>query len=1132
MTTEPTPAGSTSTNITEQPAAPLSAGGASTDITSNPPAPLPSAAAASPPPQPTNWPFKADLLLLGLLLILSFFVASFAAANSDLWLHLAIGKGLSEGTLKPDGVDPYSVATEATETKPAVIWVHHSWLFSWLVYQLYNLVGGAGLVFGKALLFTGAIGLLYRIGWNEGNRWFVIICLVLAVLAASTRLLMQPIVVSLLFLSITLFILDRAGVFAHGRGQSASACMRCLWWLPPLFALWANLDSWFILGPLLLALCWAAVGIARWFPNPNPVPGKTIGAVLGVGLLACLVNPYHVRVFQLPPELAYLVLAVSDPLGIRLPGALVAGGRTLKEFVRIDANFGWAISSLSSNYWSNANLGMHIAGIAFYPLLLLGLLSFMLTALVKPQENAPTLQVSRFLLWLAFAVMALALHRMIPFFVLIAAPLTAMTLGEFLVWQQTSNAVSAERRDRGLQLARLMSVPFLLLLLYLAWPGWLHGTTEFHSPRRVAWELRPDPSMKQAAQTLRELQENGNCRVFNGSMELANYLPWFAPGAKYFLDTRLALYPGQSAAFHKARAALADPHLPTDDWHLLFKERNLNQVVMVNFKTKEFVRNLLRWWLDADQWRQRYVDQRMMVLSWALPDKTWPYDTPSTDMNVQAFGPVPADKRPPAQGAPQPQTPSFWTLYLEGVAPVPVEVGECKLRQVRFMVTGELMREHFRTLGMVMMTASLSMPGSVIAMPVALDFQLRAPRMVPARDFGPPALPILMVRAARQAVARQPQDADSHVVLFAANDTVRNFQEDHWIRHQRSARNPHPAYLRDRMRQIQAITTAYDIVQLQPDEPDHHLRLAELYHQQNLLDAALEHVQLAEKAFESLLNSGRNAPKDPKVREASLKQFRAKNVEWLEKSVRLRQAQFKENSAAHKPLKKAALALNDSFKEVREAGIEESPLGLGKKALEILLAIDPETLEKREQLAYLVMRLELLTSLGHADIVAGHLKQEDVRNALPPILYAQYRLFAGGALGDYEAMDEALGAFEAEIRQGVKAKAVEVDVRQSLCAPSLFLVPTNHTTSNLVGGAMLTLESFLNLNGSIGQRNKMNHDLFNTLTLRGIAALESGDTKRARAIFQATLDEAGNTHYFSDRPIARRYLDLLEEQWR
>ena len=112
--------------------------------------------------------------------------------------------------------------------------------------------------------------------------------------------------------------------------------------------------------------------------------------------------------------------------------------------------------------------------------------------------------------------MALAQHRMIPFFALVAAPLTAMTLGEFLHWQQSVSGMTIEKRDRGLSLARFVSFPFVLLLIGLAWPGWLQGNTDFASTRRVAWDLRPIHRWCGTARTLQDLKEKGEAHnAFN-----------------------------------------------------------------------------------------------------------------------------------------------------------------------------------------------------------------------------------------------------------------------------------------------------------------------------------------------------------------------------------------------------------------------------------------------------------------------------------------------------------------------------------------------------------------------------------------------------------------------------------------
>ena len=126
-------------------------------------------------------------------------------------------------------------------------------------------------------------------------------------------------------------------------------------------------------------------------------------------------------------------------------------------------------------------------------------------------------------------------------------------------------------------------------------------------------------------------------------------------------------------------------------------------------------------------------------------------------------------------------------------------------------------------------------------------------------------------------------------------------------------------------------------------------------------------------------------------------------------------------------------------------------------------------------------------------------------------------------------MDQALTDFEVEFRKRIRSKREEVNLRQSLCVAPMLLTPANYSISSLIGGVLLTRPSQLSLNVAVSQSHQLHAELFNAMTLRGIAALESGDTKYAREIFEAALNEAGTEYDFSDRTIARRYLDLLNE---
>src|SRR5207249_823842 len=97
------------------------------------------------PPQPKRaavtvellrrWTRPLDALLAVSVLVLAFLLASFAARNSDLLMHLATGRALLDGTYK-FGADPFSFTTHG------VRWVNHSWLWDVAAYLVFKSLGG------------------------------------------------------------------------------------------------------------------------------------------------------------------------------------------------------------------------------------------------------------------------------------------------------------------------------------------------------------------------------------------------------------------------------------------------------------------------------------------------------------------------------------------------------------------------------------------------------------------------------------------------------------------------------------------------------------------------------------------------------------------------------------------------------------------------------------------------------------------------------------------------------------------------------------------------------------------------------------------------------------------------------
>jgi hypothetical protein len=200
---------------------------------------------------------RLDLLLASSILLLAFLAASFIAVNSDFWLHRAAGKLLSQGRFS-FGTHPF-LYTNGSE-----YWVHHAWLFDLLLYELYGLIGGAGLVLLKALLITALAGLLLGMRRKDGNEWLPAFCTALAVLAMSPGLLLQPICLSLFFLGLTFWLLWRPRAGGGPPDRIRHACLLLL------LILWVNLDSWFWLGPLLVGLFWMGERLDRRSARRTP----------------------------------------------------------------------------------------------------------------------------------------------------------------------------------------------------------------------------------------------------------------------------------------------------------------------------------------------------------------------------------------------------------------------------------------------------------------------------------------------------------------------------------------------------------------------------------------------------------------------------------------------------------------------------------------------------------------------------------------------------------------------------------------------------------------------------------------------------------------------------------------------
>jgi hypothetical protein len=1088
-----------------------------------------------------------DAVLWALVLLLAFLLGSFAATNSDVWLHLALGRDLLAGTYQ-FGVDPYSFTTDG------VYWVNHSWLFDVLLYGLYSLAGGAGVIVLKALAVAGIAALLASLRRPGQSAWPALVVTALAVLVMSPRLVLQPTILSYLFLALTLYVLVRTSP------QDIDAPIPArlsVWWLVPLFAVWANVDHWFWLGPLTAGLFALGEWLQQTLPlspgEKSPAPGrlKTLALVFVVGLLACVLNPHHVYVFTLPPELAQLAA------GLPLPADFIAEGLAINRLQEFDASNPlrfFCISPVSMLYFQVGTPGRTVAGLAYFPLLLLGLASFALCLRVR------TLRYWRLLLWTVLALLSLFSSRTIAFFAIAAAPITTLNLQDFAAaWTRGDLRV-----PRGWSLGgRLVTCVVLAALALLAWPGWLNPTgvaTPFtaRSPNRVAWRFEENPSLKQAALALAEMHQTGRLKNgFNYSPDLANYAAWHVPGYKDFYDYRFGLFADQAEAVGKIRKEFQDESklLLTrgtikregGSWRRVFRDRKINHVVLTGnevLRTRDLAR---RFYLDTDEWVTLYDDGLTTIAGRrdakggdkALAGLPRPLTSGAL---AAAFGPTPTSGLPATSEVQAPLRAGalvdFWGDYLHGLPKSPLAYSEAMQHFFYFQDTvvaqqrtarwvNALLLRHFQSpwlhgawlgpeLGRGMgMVAMLDMAG-VLASPSYFEEML-----------APSAHLFTGLRDARRGLREDPNDDAGYLALAKLYASLADL-EDAWRGGQ--PRSITEFSLMD-LRSVQIMTALNFALDLQPDHVEARRMLAQLYLRAHYFDAALEQYS---EMVETLTR-----------RRAQIETLDAKQFEQLVKAIDQEYNALKSQVTARRSSyiliaerldlgRKFAAAMLEPYRFQGPKGEpQQDPRGRGLilEAIKALRAADRSKLKDEEREALDSRLVDLYLRMGKIREMSELPNSKHVLEETPnsPRLLALYM----PAVGNYAEADKVLEILEKTATKDAKALAIQAaDFLSNIMMTAE--TPDNFLQQLFIGMRQETARAKVNeLRGEIKRRTDL-------MLLRGMVALERGDSDKALAQFRGCLrlTDVGDTFdsrqaaaaVFPDRPIAQRLARLLESQ--
>ena len=327
-------------------------------------------------------------LLIFIVLVVIFVTALQPITDPDFWWHLKTGQYIVQHHGIPHA-DVFSSTRLGSE------WITHEWLSEVVMYGVFRVAGFAGLIVFFAILVTASFWVVYmRFRSRVGHPFVAAFALLLG--AAATTLVWgaRPQIFTLLLASIFLYILDN---------YYTRKFDKAIWLLVPLMVLWVNLHAGWVLGLVLIALTLFGVLLDVLFGTESRVTlRERAPALLGV-LVACsaaiCVNPSGTQMYLYPLNTV-----------------------SAKVFMRYVEE--WKSPDFHQPH--------------FQAVLILLLATFFFLAISNKRERP-----GRLLLLLATSFAMLRFGRNVPFFSLVATPLLAEHLWEWVKGQPWASRLTA-----------------------------------------------------------------------------------------------------------------------------------------------------------------------------------------------------------------------------------------------------------------------------------------------------------------------------------------------------------------------------------------------------------------------------------------------------------------------------------------------------------------------------------------------------------------------------------------------------------------------------------------------------------------------------------------------------------------
>jgi hypothetical protein len=333
------------------------------------------------------------------------------------------------------------------------------------------------------------------------------------------------------------------------------------------------------------------------------------------------------------------------------------------------------------------------------------------------------------------------------------------------------------------------------------------------------------------------------------------------------------------------------------------------------------------------------------------------------------------------------------------------------------------------------------------------------------RDDSPPAVLYLAIRAARRAIAADPMDAQAHAALGEAYlRLIRDTRERAWAQ---------PLSELIQLRRTQAVAALDQSVAINPDFASAHFQLGVVYQEMGFLDLSVEHIRAFLNIVRKPGRTGRMEGQSELIAAAD------RELEKLANMVFDRESQFNREAEGLRVYDRALLA--------RE-------LGLAGKARDILLDSDISAFGANG----LALELELLVRTGRIREVRDWTSPEQ-QEALGP-MYHWWRVQAFAAGGEYELAREECTRLAIEGSAGYDGSQ-----RRVIATLAGEIILDGERTLRHVGQPAWDLFRQSSFRTRVSQLVSTIRRESDVIALRGLLALEAGDTAMAVADFRTAL---------------------------